>query len=704
MSLAALAGGGFLAHQRTPSSFPTGPLGKLLQKVRSLAARGLPGWKPSQKLPGLENFFIVPLAAGVLTALLMNLEFNLIESQLYDLRMRYSIPAIEPSEEIVLVGIDDQTLRKLEEVPPLGLELHARFLERIEKEYDPRAVGYLAELGSDDVEDPISKTRWTETADRFLQAAGRLESAGKPFLLGTRLGFPSEILPPFPLSSLPHSLAIIHRDGNVFPEDKVTRRALLRLHDKPVFHSRLARLVQPALPELPGGAFEVPAADAEYFFFRYRGDPAASEPARSGFHRVRFEDLLEGRTPREKIAGKIVLVGTEIPDDAGDFTFTPFEKAPATASRLSVHAQILHSILKDSGIRRADPWINGLLTLVSIALVLAFVLGSSPMNGVSATVLLAAMIVIGAQIAFSSQGLWIRESQPLVGVFLGYYLGVPYRLLREHQKRWEYQRKNEILLQVEELKRNFLSLVTHDLKTPVARIQGLAEVLLRKAQERLVERDRETLQAIISATDELNRFISSILELSKLESSRLRLHLESRDVNDVLERVTESFKAPARARNIRITTEFEPLFPIRFDVGLISKVFNNLVDNALKYSPEGSELKILSRELDPETIEIRFIDQGIGLSETEKSQLFQRFYRAKNDATTRTSGTGLGLYLSRYFVEAHGGSITVESEPGKGSEFILRLPQSISTALEPQTAFVSPPLDSRNPEPKSLRN
>src|SRR5207237_587377 len=98
-----------------------------------------------------------------------------------------------------------------------------------------------------------------------------------------------------------------------------------------------------------------------------------------------------------------------------------------------------------------------------------------------------------------------------------------YRLIREYKKRWDYQKKNELLTQVEELKTNFLSLVTHDLKTPVARIQGLAEVILKKSSERLLENDKTTLQHIIDSTDELNRFISSILELSKVESNRLHI-------------------------------------------------------------------------------------------------------------------------------------------------------------------------------------
>ena len=152
--------------------------------------------------------------------------------------------------------------------------------------------------------------------------------------------------------------------------------------------------------------------------------------------------------------------------------------------------------------------------------------------------------------------------------------------------------KNELLTQVEELKTNFLSLVTHDLKTPVARIQGLAEVLLRSGSERHISRDQEALNHIISSTDELNHFISSILELSKVESNHLHLNLESKDVNRLIEHCVEGFNAQARTKKIQIVSNLEPLFPVKIDTSLISKVFNNLIDNALKYSPLNPKFKL----------------------------------------------------------------------------------------------------------------
>jgi signal transduction histidine kinase len=180
----------------------------------------------------------------------------------------------------------------------------------------------------------------------------------------------------------------------------------------------------------------------------------------------------------------------------------------------------------------------------------------------------------------------------------------------------------------------------------------------------------------MNSTEELNHFISSVLELTKVESNRVTLNLESKDLNQILEKIKERFDAQSKTMNIPLVLELEPLFPIRFDVSLITKVLTNIIDNAMKYSPKDSTVTIKSRDLG-ETIEIAVIDQGIGLSSEELASLFTRFYRAKNDQTTKISGSGLGLYLTKFFVEAHLGRVEVESSVGVGSTFRIILPSNL---------------------------
>ncbi|MGK5084981.1 CHASE2 domain-containing protein [Bdellovibrionota bacterium FG-1] len=628
--------------------------------------------------------------AAALTAILLNLDFALLEANLYDFRMSHGVQAPADSS-IVIITLDDATTKGLDEFSPLPMNRHVQLLEQLEK-LQPSAIGYLVNLNLvSQINPELLHSVW---ANRFVEAAQRLEAKGIPVILGTPYDVTGEVIPPYPLSTLPHALAVIHKDGNVFAEDKITRRAQTYLNDKPSFHVELARRLggNPKSDLRPAGSFHLSEIDADYFFFRYHGSTVLNprHPNRTPYERVSMIDVLQGRVAENRLRGKTVLIGTLSKDDSTDFAFTPYSKTSFMSPKIIVHANILDSVIHDQGVIRAPSWMNWLMTFAVTSFVLWWVLNSKPLNGVFATISLILGFLLTGQILFQWQNLWIRESQPLVGIFVSYYLVVPYRLIREYKKRWDYQQKNELLTQVEEMKTNFMYLITHDLKTPVARIQGLAEVLLRKAQDRLIDRDRETLGSIVQATDELNHFITRILELSKIESNRLQLHLESKDLNQLIERSVEGFKAQGKARRITLNLELEPLFPVRIDASLISKVINNLIDNAIKYSPTGSQVSIKSRE-EGDWIEVSVCDQGIGMTPDELQNLFTRFYRAKNDATTQMTGTGLGLYLTKYFIEAHQGKVLVESEWGKSSTFKILLPVAGSPA-SPQVNHVVAPV------------
>jgi signal transduction histidine kinase len=634
----------------------------------------------SKKLKTIARRFERPLltlaAAAALTALLLNLDFNLLEANLYDLRMaKGSQP--DADQNIVLVTLDNKTTKALDEFAPLPWDYHTRFMEAVEK-YEPKAVGYLIDLNQVSQANPeLFQSDW---GTRFVQAATRMENRGTVVMLGTPFDVTGEVLPPYPLSSLPHAIAVIHKDGNVFAEDKVTRRALTYVNGKPAFHTSLAQnLGFISYGQEPRGSFTVPEVDSSYFFFRYHGSTAWKKPYHGTYPRISFVDLLQGNVSADQIRGKILLVDTLSKENSQDFTYTPYSKVLIANPKISVHANILDSILKDDGIIRAPTWANWAGTLTVTSIVFWFVLNSTPLYGVFTTLGLGAIFVLFCQILFQAHGIWLRESQPLVGIFVGYYLVVPYRLIREYKKRWDYQRKNELLTQVEELKTNFLNLVTHDLKTPVARIQGLAEVVLRRAQ--IATDDREQLSHIIASTDELNRFISSILELSKVESNHLQINFESKDVNSLVERAVAALETQSRSKKITVNVNLEPLFPIKVDASLMSKVLVNLIDNAIKYSAVGSQIYVESRE-NAGFVEISVRDEGIGMTREECDNLFTRFYRAKNDATQKNPGTGLGLYLTKYFVEAHYGHVEVQSEKDKGSTFKLFLPLELPKKVE----------------------
>jgi signal transduction histidine kinase len=180
--------------------------------------------------------------------------------------------------------------------------------------------------------------------------------------------------------------------------------------------------------------------------------------------------------------------------------------------------------------------------------------------------------------------------------------------------------------------------------------------------------------------------VSSILELSRIDTQGVTVQLQSKDINLMLEQVISNLRFVFQMKKIRVETDFEPLFPIKLDPELISKVLSNLIDNAIKYSPEETTVSIQTREIG-EFIEIRICDQGVGIPASELPHLFSRFYRVKNEATRKTKGSGLGLYLSKYFIEAHRGTVAVTSEPEKGTTFTIMLPMELTEAKLPKAGL-----------------
>jgi K+-sensing histidine kinase KdpD len=257
-----------------------------------------------------------------------------------------------------------------------------------------------------------------------------------------------------------------------------------------------------------------------------------------------------------------------------------------------------------------------------------------------------------------------------VTVFVVYYICIPFRAIGEYQRRYAMQEETKLLKQVEKLKQNFLSLMSHDLKTPVAKIAGVADNLYTQNMNNTDIREKS--QLIIDSTKELNKFISSILDLTKIESSTFGLNQVSKDVNSIVESVVKELSYGAGQKNVTITKELAPLYPIHLDVTLISRVISNLVENAIKYSGSGTKVEVSTWD-DEKWVYIQIKDNGAGIPQDEIAHIFEKFYRIKNDANHSIKGTGLGLYLVKYFVELHGGTISVESTFGKETKFLVKL-------------------------------
>ncbi len=603
-------------------------------------------------------FCLAVLAGGLLTFVLHSFELHLFEAGFYDFRMRYPFKK-KDATHAVLVKIDERTLDKLNEFSPLSLKYHTSLLRIIGKS-NPKAIAYFVDFSesSTNVEEA---TTFVSTTQELLQ------NNNIPVWIGTDVDITGEVVPPYPLSKIPHKVALIHKDGTAFAEDKVTRRALFSIYGEPVLHVELSKLfTNKSKSEEYRGIYEIPEIHANYFFINYVGP---TQEHQHPFPEISAIDILDGKVSPDFFKDKLVLIGTLTKEDSSDYVYTPYSRNVFTNSKLTVHANILETLIHDSAIQKISKKFELIFTFFLTALIIGIVFRTSPAKGVLVTILSALIVVIVTTLTFHTANIWLPLAYPLLGVFFAYYLFVPYRLIMEYKKRWKFQKKNEILTQVEELKSNFMSLITHDLKTPVARIQGMAEILVRSGA------DSKIVSEILGSTEELNRFITSILELAQIESNRIQLTKHGKDINKIIEDCVQKFHFQARAKHMSISTNLEPLFPILVDSGMITKVISNLIDNAIKYSPAETKVEIESKEaLDSNFIQIKVKDAGYGISQKDQESLFSKFFRAKNDFTLKTKGTGLGLYLSRYFIELHNGSLNIESVEGRGSTFIILLP------------------------------
>jgi signal transduction histidine kinase len=235
--------------------------------------------------------------------------------------------------------------------------------------------------------------------------------------------------------------------------------------------------------------------------------------------------------------------------------------------------------------------------------------------------------------------------------------------------------------EAEEMKSTFVSVISHELKSPVSIIKGYADTLRREDAQWDTDTLRQGLTVIAEESDRLNRLIDNLLDASRLQASAFKLELSYVQVDKLAEKVVEEFRTQSDEH--MFTLDFPPdpstgsghRFPaVRGDIERLRQVLTNLLTNAIKYSPRGGLIRT-GGWADDDWVYVYVADEGIGIPKSEQERIFERFYRAESPLSRRTEGAGLGLYLCKEVVEAHGGKIWVQSEPGKGAKFIFKLPR-----------------------------
>ena len=221
-------------------------------------------------------------------------------------------------------------------------------------------------------------------------------------------------------------------------------------------------------------------------------------------------------------------------------------------------------------------------------------------------------------------------------------------------------------------KNNFFSMIAHDMKSPLVGISGL---IARLKKEKICEKNeklRMYLEVMGETEQRLESMVKEFLEYCRLESGQIQLELHETDVENVLQQVMAVHQLMAEEKNIVLSLGGGSLAPIEADANRLFRVFTNIIDNAIKYSPRQSTIAINARETATEII-ISFHDQGRGIKAEEIPYIFDAFYRI--DSQEEIGGHGLGLAASSAIIRQHGGRISVESVPGKGSVFTVRLPK-----------------------------
>lgn len=229
------------------------------------------------------------------------------------------------------------------------------------------------------------------------------------------------------------------------------------------------------------------------------------------------------------------------------------------------------------------------------------------------------------------------------------------------------------LAEVDRMRRDLIANVSHELRTPISALQAVLENLIDEVQNP----DPAALQVMLGQVKRLGRLVAQLLDLSKLESGAVPLQRERFPARTVLERAVMESKLRAQQQagnNVELTIDITPdELEIDADPERMQQVITNLVDNALRHSPEGGRV-LVRAERTPSDVTIEVVDEGPGIAPFEAARVFERFYRSDAARSSSDGGSGLGLAIARWIVDLHGGEITVDERRTRGCRMVIQLP------------------------------
>jgi signal transduction histidine kinase len=241
-----------------------------------------------------------------------------------------------------------------------------------------------------------------------------------------------------------------------------------------------------------------------------------------------------------------------------------------------------------------------------------------------------------------------------------------------------FNRMAERLASDEDQRRRLFAGIAHELRTPLSVIQGTLEGML----DHVMEATPERVATLHSQTLLLARLITDLRDLSLAQAGQLQLHLEALDAGPVVRDTLEALAPLAEERGVGLRSDIPRRLPrIDADPDRVRQIVQNLVENAVRYTPSGGQVRVTMQEDDAGGVRLAVADTGVGVGETDLPHIFRHFYRADQSRARSSGGTGLGLAIVKSLVDAHGGEVSVESAVGKGSTFTGRFPRLHETAV-----------------------
>jgi signal transduction histidine kinase len=228
-------------------------------------------------------------------------------------------------------------------------------------------------------------------------------------------------------------------------------------------------------------------------------------------------------------------------------------------------------------------------------------------------------------------------------------------------------------VQIAEMRSQFVSSVSHELKTPLTAIRMFAETL-RLGRSKDTKTQNEYLDTIVNESERLTRLLNNVLDFSKIEQGKRSYRPELSSLNDIIQKAARTMEYPLSQQGFNLDVRLEEnITDVNVDRDAIEQALLNLLHNAMKYSGDSKEIVLLLKKKDGYA-EIQVTDHGIGIPLQEQKKIFEKFYRAPSPENERIVGTGLGLALVSHIVESHGGRLELESRPGEGSTFSIQIP------------------------------